>query len=57
MDSEPIRKYKAAPKAVASNIILFAAWLAGTTGYFLVCAKLLIDVDDICSEVCCRAFL
>ena len=57
VDSEPIKKYEAAPKAMVSNIIFFAAWIAGTTGYFLVRTKLLIDMDDIYSEVRCRVFL
>ncbi|KAF9654429.1 hypothetical protein BDM02DRAFT_152734 [Thelephora ganbajun] len=35
VDSKPIRMYEATPKAVASNIVFLAAWLAGTTGYFL----------------------
>ena len=55
--SEPIRIYEDTPKAVASNIIFLAAWLAGTTGYFLVRYNLLIDIDIICSEFSFRAFL
>jgi hypothetical protein len=60
MDSEPIRMYEATPKAVASNIIFLAAWLAGTTGYFLVCTTLLIDIGGILysgTPTPCRAFL
>ena len=42
VDSEPNRIYEVAPKAVApravaSNIIFLAAWLAGTAACFLVC--------------------
>lgn len=45
VDSEPIRIYKATPTVVASNAIFLVAWLAGTTGYFLVRGTPLIAID------------
>ena len=57
VNSEPIRVYEATPKAVASNIIFLAAWLAGTTGYFLVCGMSLISIDGMCPTSAHRAFL
>ena len=50
MDSHPIRIHEAAPKAVASSIVFLTAWLAGTTGYCLVCDTFnsIIDTEGIC---------
>jgi hypothetical protein len=56
MDPEPIRMYEPTPKVVASNVVFLAAWLAGTTGYFLVRATPLIDIVVVYSKMPYRAF-
>ena len=57
MDSKPIGIYEATPRAVASKSIFVAAWLAGTTGYFLVCGTLLIGIDGVSLRLSCRVSL
>lgn len=51
VDSRPIRVYEATPQAMASNAIFLVAWLAGTTGYFLVRGIMPIDIDFVLRNV------